>query len=300
MLTPETPGEIKQGVTSRISETLDSTSKALGAVAGLGVFFFAVGYLVEWQRMKRGGLPPEQVLPLLPKAQVAAAGVRELTISILLGCAIMAVLVLGLVGLVRLTENKKGRCARKLNGFLEDEVIAPTVVIGSITVLVVPFDVLGLIVAATVTGLLYYGLHLVSDFLDADKGAKFPLWRLTLAIAVAAVVLIGIRQHEFPEPRPVAIAVLNDGTKLRVAYIASDSDKVLLRRQHHGRTTELIVVHVDDLKSLRVLKSSHRFPLNRSILGEMVSLVGPDFRLSCIPPECRWENGVRIGPSLLF
>ena len=123
---------------------------------------------------------------------------RELSISILLGGAIIAVLVLGLVGLARLTENKKGRWSRKLNGFLEDKVIAPTVVIGSITMLVVPFDVLGMIVAATVTGLLYYGLHLVSDFLDADKGAKFPLWRLTLAIAVAAVVLIGIRQHESP------------------------------------------------------------------------------------------------------
>ncbi len=296
---PEAPGKIGQGVSARISETIGSTGRVLAAVAGLGVFFFATGYLVEWQRMKHGGLPPEQVIPLIPKEQIAAAGVRELTISIFLGGAILALFVLGLVGLARATENRKGWLARGINRLLEKEV-AMIVAIGVFTLLLVPFGVLGVVVAIIVTGLFFYGLRLVRRFLAAGGEAKFPLWRLTLAVALAAVAMIAIRQHEFPEPRSKAIAVLTDGTEFKVAYVASDSDKILLRRQHKDRPTELIVVQRDDLESLRVIKSKYVFSLKPSLLDEIAGLVEPDFQLSCIPPECRWDESTRIGPSSLF
>jgi hypothetical protein len=297
---PEALSKVGQGVSDRVSETVDNTGKALAAVAGLGVFFFATGYFVEWQRLKRGGLPPEQVLPLLPKAQIAAAGVRELAISILLGGSILALLGFGLVALARATRDRTGRLARRLNSLLEREVAVPTALIGGVTLLIVPFNKVGLLVAAIVTGLVYYGLRLVHRFLADGEEAKFPLWSLTLAVGVTAVVLSGARQHEFPEPRPMAIAVLKNGETLKATYIASDSEKVMFRLWHPGLPTELIVVRSEELKSVRLMKSSFVFRVDRSLLDGVVDTVFPGFGLTCIPPECRWRKGTRIGPSSFF
>ena len=297
---PEALGKVRRGVSARVSETVDNTGKAIAAVAGLGVFFFATGYFVEWQRMKRGGLPPEQVLPLVPKEQIAAAGVRELAISILLGGSILALFGIGLVGLAKLAEKKKWSAPKPLEKIPEPEVVVSTLVIGIVTVLIVPCDPVGMFVAATMTAVLGYGLHLVHRFLDADDGSKFPLWRLAAAVAVAAVVLAGARQHEFPEPRPRAIARLKNGKVLKATYVASDSDKVLFRRHQANGSTALIVVHSDDLEKVWLIKSSYVFSLDRSLLDEIVGLVRPGFRLSCIPPECRWHEATRVGPSSFF
>jgi hypothetical protein len=293
-------GKVGQGASDRVSETVGGAGTALAAVAGLGVFFFATGYFVEWQRMKRGGLPPEQVLPLVPKTQIAASGVRELAISILLGGLILALIGFGLVGLAKLTKGRSGRIAKQINGLLERRVVAvPTALIGLITVLLVPFDRVGVLAAVTVTGLLCFCLLSVSRFLAGDENAKFPLWRLTLAIALAAVVLSGARQHEFPEPRPKATVVFRDGTVFEATYIASDADKILLRLRQKG-VTELIVLHSDDLQSVQLTKSPYVFPRDPSLLDRVVDLAFPRFRLSCIPPECRWRENTAIGPSSFF
>jgi hypothetical protein len=297
---PEALGKVSEGVSARFSETLDNTGKAIAAVAGLGVFFFATGYFVEWQRLKRGGLPPEQVLPLLPQAQIAAAGVRELAISILFGGAILVLLGIGLVALARATKGRSGRLATRVNSALEHDVFVPALAIGLVTVLIVPFDRVGLFVAVIVTCLLSYGLHLLHAFLAAGNEAKFPLWRLTIAIAAVAVVLSGARQHEFPEPRPKAIAELKNGETFEATYLASDAGKVLLRLRERGQPTELIVLHSEDLASVRLMKSSFVFPVDASLLDQILDPVAPGFQLTCIPPECRWGESDHIGPSSFF
>lgn len=297
---PEALGKVGEGVGERVSEALDSTGKAIAAVAGLGVFFFATGYFVEWQRLKRGGLPPEQVLPLLPQAQIAAAGVRELAISLLFGGALLAVLGFGLVALARTTKKRSGPVARRLNDALEHDVFVTTLVIGAITVLIVPFDALGLFVAVIVTCLIGYALYLVRAFLADGDGAKFPLWRLTIAIAAVAVVLSGARQHEFPEPRPKAIAELKGGGSFEATYLGTDAGKVMFRLHRPGDSTELIVLHEDELKSLRLMKSSYVFPVDSSLIDHVLDPLVPDFHLSCIPPECRWDTEDHVGPSVLF
>ncbi|HXR32033.1 MAG TPA: hypothetical protein VN752_12955 [Solirubrobacterales bacterium] len=297
---PEALGEVQQGVSKRVSETVNDVGKIVAAIAGIGIFFVATGYFVEWQKMTRGGLPPEQVLPLIPREQIAAAGVRELAISILLGGAILALLVFGLVALAKATEGGKSRPAKRVNRLLKNEVGVPTVLIGIFVLLIVPLDGGGLLVAVAVTGLLYYGLTLFHRFL-ADKGkTTFPVWRLVLATAVAAAILSGVRQHEFPEPRPMAIVVPREGEMFKATYVASTSDEMLFRLRRRGRPTELIVLHSDDLKSVRLIKSIYVFPFEQSLLDRIVDPVFADFRLSCIPPECRWQEGTRIGPSSLF
>lgn len=294
-------GEVEQGAKKRFSETINDTGKILAAIAGLGIFFFAAGYFVEWQRMTGGGLPPEQVLPLIPKEQIAAAGVKELAISILLGGAILILLVFGIAGLAKATKGRKGRVAQRLNRLLrEREVGVLSGAAGLLVLLTVPFDAIGVLAAVTVTGLLYYGLTLVHRFLADEANEVLPIWRLIAATAIAAVILSGVRQHEFPEPRPMAIVVPREGETFKATYVASTADEMLFRLRRKGRPTELIVLHSDDLETVRLIKSIYVFPFAQSLLDRIVDPVFPDFRLSCIPPECRWQESTRIGPSSLF
>jgi len=93
--------KVGAGLRERLGETIDDAGKALVAFAGVGIFFFGAGYFVEWQKFKRGGLPPDEILPLISKAQVAAAGVRELVISIFFGALVLAVLGWGGVRIAR-------------------------------------------------------------------------------------------------------------------------------------------------------------------------------------------------------
>jgi hypothetical protein len=321
---------IRSGFGESLERNLDSTGKALAALAGLGVFFVAAGYFVEWQRFKQGGLPPEEALPLLPKDQIAAAGVRELVISVLFIALTLGVLGFVLVGAARAAEGRRGWLARKTIAVLSNDAGFPTVVVGVFTLLLVPFDPAGVLVAAIVTALLFYGLRLVREFLEMGDGARFPLWRLGLAVAVAAFVLSVARQAEFPERRPDAVVVLLDGDEVKGEYLASDSGKVLLRQKPVGDLEQceldrascearcegdrscirecrldrqrcdrprLVVVPAGEVKEVLVTESPWLLRQDSSLLDRLADPLVPGFELRCIPPECRWNGETRIGPS---
>ncbi|HEX6688882.1 MAG TPA: hypothetical protein VF085_09495 [Solirubrobacterales bacterium] len=322
--------DIRSGFGESLDRAVGSTGKVLATLAGFGVFFVAAGYFVEWQRFRRGGLPPEEVVPLLPRDQIAAAGVRELAIS-----ALFIALSLGLLGfvLVKVAKWTDGRSCwlwRKVNAALSREAGFPTAVIAIFTLLLVPFDFFGLLVVVIVAGLLFYGLRLVREFLEAGDGAHFPLWRLTLAVALATFVLSVARQAEFPERRPDAVVMLVDGDEVKGEYLASDSAKVLLRekatsdsvqceltkekcvvRCDHRRLCirecrldrqrcdrpRLIVVPAGEVKEVHVTQSPWLLRQNSSLLDHIIDPFAPSFEFRCIPPECRWEGEVRVGLS---
>jgi hypothetical protein len=327
---PDAADRISSGFRGRLAESLDTTGKAITALAGLGVFFVAAGYFVEWQRFRRGGLPPEEVLPLLPKDQIAAAGVRELAISVLFIALTLALLGFVLVRVARASEGRSGRLARSVNAALARDAGFPTAVVGIVTLLIVPFDIGGVLVAVIVTGLLFYGLLLVRDFLEAGDGARFPLWRLALAVALAAFVLSVARQAEFPERRPDAVLLLVGGDKIVGEYLASDSAKILLRQKPTGEPVKcegakemcafkcgddalckrecrldrqrcdrprLIVVPTSEVRELWVTKSPWLLRQDPSLLDRIAEPLVPGLELRCIPPECRWGGETRIGPS---
>jgi hypothetical protein len=297
---PEAANEIGKGLSERVSTSVDNTGKALAAVAGVGAFFYAAGYFVEWQKFRRGGLPPEELLPLLPRGQIAAAGVKELFISFVFGGALLGFVGWGLVWLARKAQKSRALWAKAVKwGLFSHELLVPTAVVGAITLLIVPLDKAGVIVTAILTALFYCMLRLVHDFVEKQAGSKFPLWQLSLAVGLAAIVLTGARQWEFPEPRPHAIVFLEDDRILSGAYIASDSDKILIRRG--GDPTRLLVLDRSKVKAVRLEKSSFAFHRAPSLLDRAShALLGTNLDFSCIPPECRWGDNTRFGPSSAF
>jgi|SRR5881394_223753 len=321
---------ISSGFHERLTESLDSTGKALAAVAGLGALFVGAGYLVEWQRLRNGGLPPQEVLPLIPKDQIAAAGVRELVISVLFIAVTLGLLGFVLVRLARAAQGRDGRLARSVTSILSNDVGFPTALIGIVTLLLVPFDVAGVLVAVILTGLLYYGLRLIRNFVERGDGVRFPLWQLAIAVGIAAFVLSVARQAEFPERRPDAVLLLVGGGEIEGEYLASDSGKILLRQKplYTGAQCELekrtcqqrcngeslcirkcrldrqrcdrpklVVVPSDEVKEIQVTESPWLLRQDSSLLDRIANPLAPDLELRCIPPECRWGGEVRIGPS---
>jgi hypothetical protein len=299
LATREAANEIGKGLSERFTRSVDNTGKALAVVAGFGVFFYAAGYFVEWQRFRRGGLPPEEVLALLPRGQIAAAGVKELFISLVFGGALLATLGWGLVSLARRAQGNDSLWARVVNRLFSRELLFPTLLVGGLTLLIVPLDKAGAIVSVILTALFFCMLLLLKRFVDDGDDAEFPLWQLLLAVGLAAIVLTGARQWEYPEARPEAIVYLTGGRTLEGAYVASDSDKILIRRA--GSPPQLTVFSEGKVARLRLRRSTYAFKRDPSLVGKAIdALFGADLNFSCIPPECRWASNTRFGPSSAF
>jgi hypothetical protein len=300
LVDPDAARKVSAGARERFGETIDNAGKAIVAIAGAGVFFFGAGYFVEWQKFKRGGLPPDEILPLISQGRIAAAGVRELAISIFFGALVLAVLGWGGVHIARWATRdpeSSSRFRRLLAKGFAREGLALSMAFGALILLFVPLGEAGVIVTVVLTLLLYYSLRLIAAYLRhvaQNEEAQFPLWRLLIAAALAAVVLSGARQREFPEVRPDAVVILTDHREtIKGSYVSSDSNSVLIRRREAGRP-QLVILKRADVEQVLLEKGRYAFPTEDSIFGQIFNL---DF--ACIPPECR-ASGSRLGISSLF
>jgi hypothetical protein len=298
---PDAARKVGEGFSERLGETIDDTGKLLAAIAGFGIFFFGAGYFVEWQRFKRGGLPPEEILPLIPKSQVAAAGVKELVISIFFGILVIAIVSWAAARFVRWATRQVDNPSwvrRTLATVFAHEGVTPTVILGGLIFLFVPLDWAGVIVAVVLTLLLFYSLRLLNGYLKSlarGEAATFPLWRLLIAAAIAAVVLTGARQREFPETRAHVFVTLRDQQRvIQGSYVGSDSDTVLVRQRLPHRQPQLLILNRSDVARIQLEKGSYVFPTAESLFGTIF-----DTNFACIPPECRAGDS-RVGISTLF
>ena len=297
---PDAARKVGEGLRERVGETIDDTGKLLAAIAGFGIFFFGAGYFVEWQRFKRGGLPPEEILPLISKGQVAAAGVRELVVSIFFGVLVLGILGWASVRLARWATGrggKRSRLRRALASVYTVEGAVPSLVLGGLIFLFVPLGWAGVIVTVVLTLLLFYSLRLLNAYLRAlggDGAATFPLWRLLVAAGLAAVVLSGARQREFPETRAHVYVTLTSQRLIEGSYIGSDSNSVLVRINNPARQPQLLVLNRSEIAGMRLERGSYIFPTASSVFGDLFGV-----QFACIPPECR-AGDARVGISSLF
>jgi hypothetical protein len=292
---PDAARKVGEGFSERLGETIDDTGKLLAAIAGFGIFFFGAGYFVEWQRFKRGGLPPEEILPLIPKSQVAAAGVKELVISIFFGILVIAVVSWAAARFVRWATRRVDNPSwvrRTLATVFAHEGVTPTVILGGLIFLFVPLDWAGVIVAVVLTLLLFYSLRLLNGYLESlaeSEAATFPLWRLLIAAAIAAVVLTGARQRAH-----VFVTLKDQQRVIKGSYVGSDSDTVLVRQRLPDRQPQLLILNRSDVARIQLEKGSYVFPTAESLFGTIF-----DTNFACIPPECRAGDS-RVGISTLF
>jgi hypothetical protein len=301
LVEPGAAGKVGAGVRERFGETIDNAGKAIVAIAGAGVFFFGVGYFVEWQKFKRGGLPPDEILPLISQARIAAAGVRELAISVFFGVLVLGVLGWGGSYVARWATSRPDSSSwlRRLlaKGFAQDA-IGPSLVFGGLILLFVPLNWGGVIVTVVLTLVLLYSLRLIAAYLRQvaqDGTASFPLWRLLIAAALAAVILSGARQREFPEVRPHALVILTSGDKVEGSYVTSDSNSVLIRLgKERGRQARLLILKRDEVERVQLEKGTYVFLAEESLFGRIF-----DVEFACILPECRAGDS-RVGISSLL
>jgi hypothetical protein len=296
---PDAVRKVGAGARERFGETVDNAGKALVAIAGAGVFFFAAGYFVEWQKFKRGGLPPDEILPLISQRSIAAAGVRELAISVFFGALVLTVIGWGGSRIARwATREPDGSWFRRLSAkVFAQEALVPSAALGALILLFVPLDWAGVISTVVLTLLLYFSLRLIATYLRQtarDEAAEFPLWRLLIAAGLAAIVLSGARQREFPEVRPQAVVVLTDQRRIEGSYVSSDSDQVLIRFRKPGRQPQLLILKRGDVERVLLEKGTYVFPAEESLFGRLF-----DVDFACIPPECRAGDS-RVGISSLF
>jgi hypothetical protein len=309
--------QLREGFSQRLGETIDTTGKLVAALASLGVLFFITGYFVQWQRLKRGELPPEEILPLIPQEQIAAAGVRELVVSL-----VFVGLMLLLFGFVRARLLRPAK-SRTREGWLTKvsswDAAVPALIVGLLTMFIVPLHVSGVVVAVTLSALTYYSFRLVRDYLVAVVGTgegpgklsstpqaiankpEFPLWRLTIAVFVAAIVLSGARQREFPNPRAKVTVVLDTKARIEGVFLGIKSDKVLVRVQGRRPVPRLFVLRSSDVESIRIRRGPNflREGAPDSVFDATVGQLF-DARFTCIPPECWAGYDTRVGPSSYF
>ncbi len=177
------------------------------------------------------------------------------------------------------------------------EAVAPSVAFGALILLFVPLGWAGVIVTVVLTLLLYYSLRLIAAYLRQlaqDENTPFPLWRLLIAASIAAVVLSGARQREFPEVRPRVLVTLTNQREIEGSYVSSDSNSVLIRFRKPHQQPQLLVLKRSDVEQLLLEKGTYIFPTTKSLFG---AIFHTDF--ACIPPECRAGDS-RVGISSLF
>jgi hypothetical protein len=309
--------QLREGFRERLSETIDTTGKLIAALAGLGVLFFVTGYFVQWQRLKRGDLPPEEILPLIPREQIPAAGVRELVVSVVFVGALL--IALGFVRARLVRPAKSGTRQGVLEKLSSWDAGVPALIVGFLTLFFAPRDLEGVVAAVALSALTYYWLRRIRAYLAATAGLReasadaadeigdvterpaFPLWRLVIAVAIVAVILSGVRQREFPDPRAKVTVVLTDRDPIKGVFLGVNSDRVLVRVQPKDQAPRLMVLPSSDIQSIR-LRRGRNILFGGPPHSWFDDTIGHLFnvQLTCIPPECRAGGDTRLGPSSFF
>jgi len=296
-----------------LSDLFDQFGKALASLAGLAVFIYVIGGLTVLARLQRLELPPEAVIPEIPRERLALLGLAQLLWTLVLGGAIAA-LALWLVPGRRRGEAWKAWLQR-LRREQKREWIPALVLLGVI-ILIAPWSINGLIyVALLLSGIAWFIV----------RGRDRPLVGVLLALLLAGTVTV-LRELEFParftraevtltreaaplfpaaaRPRPRSGS--SDESSHRVIeaanarVIETTEDQVLIgyespaqnaREADQGRLPPaLLLIPRDSVARILYEVPDDPASHSNSLAQEVFGMSPPPLPLMCLIPSCEWDD----------
>jgi hypothetical protein len=181
-------------VAARFGEFFDSLGKALAVVAGLAIVVYIIGGLGMYARLQRQGLPPEAIVPEIPRERLALLGLTQLLVTVVLGLL-----------LVWLARRVPAREPQESWRVWWQRVVANWAFMAAS---VAGFLIVVLLAPWSVNGVLLIVLLLVAFVWFLGWGRRVDpivVFAVALAVAVGFTVL---RQLEFPTPHTMATVTL--------------------------------------------------------------------------------------------
>jgi hypothetical protein len=166
----------------------------IGAFGGMLGVLYAIGGAVMWLRFERVGIPADQAVALVPKADLLVIGLRVMVLPALATAAV----------LTGLASVRRGRRPRALRGPARIALLAAVVLL----ILVVPFSFGAFAWPVALLGLVAYWLRL--NRITLKTGRKFPVWRIAVAGVLAAALISVARQTDPPTQLPSVQAFVTD------------------------------------------------------------------------------------------
>ena len=283
----------------RPSSLFDTVGKALGSLAGLAIFVYVVGGLTVLARLRRIDLPPEVVIPEIPRERLALIGLAQLLWTLVLGGLIAALAIWLLPD--RGPDETWWRWRARLWHHDKRRWIPALFVVVAI-VLIAPLSA---------NGLAYVGILLLGVI-------SFVAWsrrRGRLVSFLVAVVLAGavtvLRQLEFPTPFTGAEVTLTPGSATLIPeaqdgvvlarVVETTNDEILLSYQspENKRLKEkrgirqpprLLVIPRDSVARIRYQLPANSQSHSNSLAQEVAGFSPPPLPLMCLIPTCEWDE----------
>jgi hypothetical protein len=221
-----------------------------GAAAGILAYVSLAGSAIVSARLHALGLSFDSTLAVLPREQVAAAGVRTLSLGLAAGLAVA--LALWIWGRVRVIDDESAVADRPgvavLTGLSILPLLAYTLRDDP------PFRMVALIVVAT-------GLALTILVLVVRRPGGFGRlrWKLFALVAVYSAVLSFARAYSPPVDLAYADVQLRDGGRTSGYLLGQTSDSLVLAPDVLGRTIgRTVVLQRGDVVTLQISNVEHR------------------------------------------
>jgi hypothetical protein len=284
----------------RPSSLFDTVGKALGSLAGLAIFVYVVGGLTVLARLRRIDLPPEVVIPEIPRERLALIGLAQLLWTLVLGGLIAALAIWLLPD--REPEETWGQWWARLRGHDKRKWIPALFVVVAI-VLIAPLSA---------NGLAYVAILLLGVILFVAWGRRRGrLVSFLVALVLAGAVTV-LRQLEFPTPFAGAEVTLTpeaaplipeaqDGVIPVARVVETTSDDILLSyqtaenkllKEERGirEPPRLLVIPRESVARIRYQVAPHAASHSNSIAQEVIGFAPPPLPLMCLIPTCEWDE----------
>ena len=299
----KTPGAL-------LNDALGSFGKAVGALAGAGIFLYLIGVGVLWQRLSNADLRAQEVVATLPRDQLAIVGAREALLSAvsaaIFGLFLWAVYRLWLSSADDVAkQNLRGKLAR---GVRDQPATVISVPLAIWCALIVPMSPSGALFLVLFLAVVWFGIRSAQrSLLDPVRNFRTsagPWVRVAIGLASAVLVVSISRQGEFPDRFSIATIAIEGKGEVCGLYLGSTSDVVILGlpkgdeaarpcASKPATSTTTLLVARKTIERIGLTAGERPLPPHKSILRRL------GVPVECISPVCQLGDG-RQGILELF